>query len=76
SQGNLDYSADGMVTITDFNLLATNFGKTIDPPATQSLSTQTMQARSSDTITSNSTASDSTTLSPSSDDLLSDVGLV
>jgi hypothetical protein len=32
SQGNFDASSDGMVSITDFNLLATNFGKHVDAP--------------------------------------------
>jgi hypothetical protein len=32
SQGNYDYSSDGQVTILDFNILAANFGKHLDPP--------------------------------------------
>jgi hypothetical protein len=45
SQGNYDYSADGKVTITDFNLLATNFGKRVPPPTTSAaIATSTPRA--------------------------------
>jgi hypothetical protein len=46
SQGNYDYSADGKVTITDFNLLATNFGKSVPPPTIHAaMSIPTLPAR-------------------------------